>query len=233
MGGATVHYLIENLSNLPQGEGWLSAAEQARAAGFRFAKRRNDWLLGRWSAKRALCAYLALSGGRVRPYSDFEIRSAPDGAPEPFIVGDPAPASLSLSHSGGRAFCAVSSPGTVLGCDLETVRTHDEALVLDYFCEEEIMSVRSAPSGQRDLVTTLIWSAKESALKCLREGLRRDTRSVLVEMPGSRHKGWNPMTVLCRASSCSFSGWWRSDGDYALTIAANGPFVEPAELFPS
>jgi 4'-phosphopantetheinyl transferase len=150
----------------------------------------------------------------------------------PFVVGEPAAASLSLSHSGGCGFCAVSSPGAVLGCDLEIVRAHDDALVLDYFCEDEIVSVRSALPQQRDLITTLIWSAKESALKCLREGLRRDTRSVLVEVPGPWHKGWNSMTVLCRESSRRFSGWWRNDGEYVLTMAAGSPLLEPAELIP-
>lgn len=52
----TLYCLTQKLADLPTDESWLAAGERVRAAGFRFAKRRNDWILGRWTAKRALRA---------------------------------------------------------------------------------------------------------------------------------------------------------------------------------
>ncbi len=230
MKGATVFYLIQNLSDLPGDPHWLSAGEHARVAGFRFPKRRNDWILGRWTAKRALRSFLIQTGRHAPAYPEIEIRSAADGAPEPYMLGSPAPVALALSHSGELGFCAVAAPDIALGCDLEIVQTRDTVFIHDYLCDTEMALVSSAPAERQPLITTLIWSAKESALKCLREGLRRDTRSVLVSLSGPGGSGWNRMTVLCRESSQTFYGWWRSSGERVQTIAADILVTEPLQL---
>ena len=50
-----------------------------------------------------------------------------------------------------------------------------------------------------DAVANLIWSAKESALKVLRTGLRRDTRSVDVSLlPDPPVDGWQPAQLARR-----------------------------------
>ncbi len=230
MDGAPVYYFIQRQSDLPSEQDWLSAGELARITAFRFAKRRNDWILGRWTAKSALRSFLILSGRPAPAYPEIEIRSAPDGAPESFLSGTPAPVSLALSHSGEQGFCAVAAAGIALGCDIETVQSRDAAFVRDYLCDEELALVSSTAGDRQPLVTTLIWSAKESALKCLREGLRRDTRSVLISLPGIEVSGWNPLTVLCRESSQKFFGWWRSRGDHVQTIVAGRRLNEPVQL---
>ena len=84
----------------------------------RFAKRRDDWRLGRWTAKRALAAYLNLPSN-PQTLADIEIRPAPSGAPEVFVANKPAAVTISLSHRGGVAACAVAPSGMELGCDLE------------------------------------------------------------------------------------------------------------------
>jgi 4'-phosphopantetheinyl transferase len=90
--------------------------------------------------------------------------------------------------------------------------------------------VAHAPADEQPLLATLIWSAKESALKCLREGLRRDTRSVLVSVGGAGKSGWSSLTVRCLESSRLFYGWWRSAGGYVQTVTAELPAGEPLEL---
>src|SRR2546421_626349 len=75
----------------------------------------------------------------------------------------------------------------------------------------------------------LIWSAKESALKVLRTGLRRDTRSVAVSLTaasgaaggGAEGGGWWPLAVRCGPGP-AIQGWWRRDGEFVLTVAAPG-----------
>ena len=70
-----------------------------------------------------------------------------------------------------------------LGCDLELVEPRSDRFVADYLTAAEQQLVLGA-GPERDLVANLIWSAKESALKVLRVGLRRDTRSVEVTLDG-------------------------------------------------
>jgi 4'-phosphopantetheinyl transferase len=77
-----------------------------------------------------------------------------------------------------------------------------------------------------------MWSAKESALKALRSGLRADTRSVVVEVPGSIEsgragKGWQPLSVTESATRQQFTGWWRSVGRLVLTAVADKRFGPP------
>ena len=187
-------------------------------------------MLGRWTAKVALRAFWGRAGRGSPDFATLEIRSAPDGAPEVFLAGRPAPVALALSHSGGTGFCVLADSRMELGCDLETIRPRDRVFVDDYFCEEEKELVAGASASDIAWLVTLIWSAKESALKCLREGLRRDTRSVLVNLEERNEPGWNPLTVRCRASSRLFYGWWMMDGFHVRTIAAGLPSDAPVEL---
>jgi 4'-phosphopantetheinyl transferase len=76
----------------------------------------------------------------------------------------------------------------------------------------------------------LIWSAKESALKCLREGLRRDTRTVRIQVAREYTPGWSRFTVACLDPVTRFYGWWREEGAFVQTIAAAISVEKPLEL---
>ncbi|MFO7548841.1 MAG: hypothetical protein R6X29_08265 [Acidimicrobiia bacterium] len=67
-----------------------------------------------------------------------------------------------------------------------------------------------------ELGCDLVWSAKKSALKVLRTGLRRDTRSVEVEPETGTGDGWHPPTVRTVEGRTS-PGWWRRCRDFLLT----------------
>ncbi len=224
------YFLTQTLGCLPQNESWLSPGEKIRLASLRFSKRRSDWTLGRWTAKVALRSYYIRIGQEAPDYPALEIRNAPDGAPEVFLAGRSARVSMALSHSGGTGFCVLTDPMIKLGCDLETIQARDRVFMEDYFCEEESAFVAEAPAGENPWLVTLIWSAKESALKCLRAGLRRDTRSVLVGLDRRHGPGWNPLTVRCLESSRLFYGWWMRAGAYVHTVAADLPSLEPVAL---
>jgi 4'-phosphopantetheinyl transferase len=64
----------------------------------------------------------------------------------------------------------------------------------------------------------------------LRTGLRRDTRSVEVSVPGQPVvDGWSPLSV--RASEGAvFPGWWQRFGAFVLTVAAAEAFEPPLPL---
>jgi len=212
----------------PRGIGWLSMSEQGRLDALRFPKRRADWLLGRWTAKRAAAQFLKLSSN-LTDLADLEIRAAADGAPEVFLAGHSAPIAISLSHRAGSAVCAVAPEGTALGCDLELIEPRSEGFVADYFSaeERELVEIQETPPARSRLVT-LIWSAKESALKALRAGLRLDTRCVVVS-PGNGTDLWHPLQVR-HDSGRVFNGWWHAYGDSVRTVVADPPSLPPIAL---
>ena len=84
-----------------------------------------------------------------------------------------------------------------VGCDLELVEPRTPGFVADFLTAAEQQSVASRPDP--DAAANLIWSAKESALKVLQTGLRRDTRSVEVAVDEPRDDG------LGRADACARS----------------------------
>ena len=160
---------------------WLNASEAACLNAMRFPKRRADWRLGRWTAKRALSAYLNAPGD-PQSLADMEVRAATSGAPEVFVGGQPAAASISLSHATVRLFVRSRHPVQRWVAILELIEPRSEAFVADYFTAEEQALVARVSASNRPQLCALLWSAKESALKALHEGLRLDTRSVTVSL---------------------------------------------------
>ena len=207
-----LYWLEQAESDVPAGTDWLGPGEAFRLESMRFPKRRADWLLGRWTAKRALAACL----GGPCPLSHIEIRTAPSGAPKAFFDNRPAGLDISLSHRDGIACCALARSPTALGCDLELIEPRSAGFVADYFTAEEQASVaRAAPVG-RPLLVTLLWSAKESVLKARGTGLREDTRSVEVTAEISPGGAWH--LFLAGHSGTELYGWWRSDGRLVRTV---------------
>ncbi len=216
-----VSCLFLSLPDVPVDDGWLSAGERTRLSALTFVKRRNDWRLGRWTAKQAVSRFL----GRANDYpslSELEIRAAADGAPEVFAGRVPVAVSLSISHSQGRSLCAVGGKNCAVGCDTEWIEPRDDTLIRDYFTAEEAASIARWPAASRTTALTLVWCAKESALKSLREGLRRDTRSVVVSVPHTEDETvWNSLTVRCLESSRVFYGCWRTRSGFVQTITSS------------
>jgi hypothetical protein len=53
-----VYWLEQAVNDVPDNNNWLCTGELACLNRLRFAKRRADWRLGRWTAKRAVAARL-------------------------------------------------------------------------------------------------------------------------------------------------------------------------------
>ncbi|MGA2360170.1 MAG: 4'-phosphopantetheinyl transferase superfamily protein [Terriglobales bacterium] len=225
-----VYWLEQTEADLPAENAWLSANEIARLNGMRFAKRRDSWRLGRWTAKRALASYLNLPA-HPHVLKEIEIRPATSGAPEAFLANKPAVVTVSLSHRDGRAICAVAPSGVELGCDLEVIEPHGDAFLSDYFTAEEQALVARAPAMDRARFLTLLWSGKESALKALRTGLRLDTRSVIVSPDDESFdlNGWSRLQVRY-TNGRIFHGWWQHTDNILRTVVANSPPDSPIPL---
>jgi 4'-phosphopantetheinyl transferase len=238
-GALDVYWLEQTEADVPAEDQWLNAREKSRLAGLRFDKRRADWRLGRWTAKCAVASCLNLPAD-LHSLVDIEIRAAPSGVPEVFLFDQRASISLSLSHRAGQALCAVGFSGASLGCDLELVEARDHSFVTGFFTSNEQKLVEQAPAGERPLLVTLLWSAKESALKTLHVGLRLDTTSVEVkpthavlhQEKGSHQCGyidWSRLFVRCIGDQILY-GWWRSANDMVRTVVSDLSSMTISEL---
>jgi 4'-phosphopantetheinyl transferase len=229
---ASVYWLTGNADNVPGDSGWLTVRERGILEDLRYIKRRADWRLGRWTAKRAVLALLSRSGFAATA-ADVEIIAADDGAPELYVSGDRHDCAISISHSRGIGFVALSPDGTEVGCDVETVETRGKRFVDDYFTEKEIAAVSGVSEAERPVLTTLTWSAKESALKAARVGLGRDTRSMEVRLPSCHEVSggrWNQLSIQCSETKRSYCGWWMLTGQMLFTISCRSETGPPSRL---
>jgi len=222
----TIYWTLVNSHQVPP-EAWqvLSASELARYRAFRFPKRGREWLLGRWAAKaltHSLPAY------RQYPLDQIEIGTMPEGAPYLRLPDRAAEAGyLTISHSGDLAACALATrPELQIGIDLEKIEARPGSFVNDYFTRSEQQLVEQVPEDSRALVTTLVWSVKESMLKALGVGLHWDTRRVEVSgladsLSGEVDPaGWREISI--REQPASGRVWmarWRRQEAFVLTLA--------------
>ena len=229
-----VYWLEQSAADLPAQNDWLSASDRTRLNAMRFEKRRDDWRLGRWTAKLAVAAYLDLPTD-LPALAEIEIRPAPSGAPEVFLANQPAEVTISLSHRDGMAICAVAASGVALGCDLEIVEPRSDAFVTRLFHAGRTRVGR--PGTPRGPLST-----SRSALE--RQGERAQSPA---HRPSSRHPigsrqplGWVPNKDLPRshedprespspswlrrlAPACMFAcggdqlfqGWWQHEQNLA------------------
>jgi 4'-phosphopantetheinyl transferase len=207
-------------------DAWLDDQLAARLAAMPYAKRRDEARLGRWTAKSTVAAVLGLDPSHAGSLREVIIRNAPDGAPEAFWRGSPAGVTIAMTDRADWAVCAVTAPEVRVGCDLEVVEPRSGAFVRDYFTPHEQDLVAG---GEHDMMANLVWSAKESALKVLRTGLRRDTRTVEVHLGDAVVDGWHALTVHA-IEGTEFPGWWARFGDFILTVATTEAAPPPRSV---
>ena len=233
-----IHWLVQSADaypNSPDGvvlDGVLHPREQAKFATLKTEKRRQDWLLGRWTAKQLIGEVVVNQIGEKLPFNSIEVQNGAMGDPivncelrivngERFAIQAQSPIlrqnqdkfsnlqsllTLSISHSHAHAFCAlVEKPDWPLGADIEQIEARSAEFVTDYFTEEEQVLVNQLPEDMRDVAVTAVWSAKEAALKALHLGLTVDTRAVacLIEVGEKRPLTWTPFTIHCDVTRLS------------------------------
>lgn len=204
---------------------WLSPAEKELLAGMRFPKRRREWLCGRWTAKQLLLRCSPWLAGK--PLTVISIENHMHGNPVVFVEGQTLPGCLSLSHRDNQAAAAyLADEDMFVGIDLERIEERHPAFLQDYFTIKEIEWVTAAPSHEQPLRTTLIWSAKEAALKSMRLGLAVDTRTVEVHPSGDELlHGWQNLNFHSNLPEEGYQlhGWWQQREHFIITIVVNVP----------
>lgn len=213
---------------IPEIQTSLSAEERSRYETLRFPKRRDEWTLGRITAKRLLRACIPeLANVEL---SRLTIANQPTGAPYATLDGNPMALQLSISHRQGTAAAAVTAhPGISLGIDLEWVEERDASFYFDFFTPVELSWMKGCPANQIGLIGTVIWSAKESMLKALGQGLRLDTRSVeILRIANNVSEDWSELEIQApNITSAKWLGFWRKFGGSICTIAVKDPQDEP------
>lgn len=220
-------YHASGVDSVPDHDRWLAGPEAERLNRLVHVKRRSESRLGRWTAKQAVALAIGADLASV-DLAGIVIRNAADGAPEVWSGDALAGTPISMTDRADWAVVCVASSPVSLGCDLELVETRSSLFVRDYFTPSEQTWVADR-IDQHSLWANLIWSAKESALKVLREGLRRDTRSVEVRFDGEVVGPWRSFTVE-ETSGDRFTGWWQQFGQFVLTVCADREIDPPEPL---
>jgi 4'-phosphopantetheinyl transferase len=228
-----MQWLVRGESHVPPDQVWLTDAEAARASSMRFTKRRNEYLLRRYAGKSAVAAAL---GHPADPQSlrRIGVLNRMTGAPYVEIAGRTLGLDLSLTDRAGWAVCLVGPDLGAVGVDLEVVEPRSDGFVRDFLTAAERDDVaRATGADGHDAMANLIWSAKESAFKVLRTGLRADTRTVEVVLDDPKditRDGWQRLQVLSVRGR--LPGWWRRDGVFLLTVVAAAGLAEPPQVLP-
>ncbi len=242
-----IRWLVESFeaeSKLKYGlvpDGMLASRERAQLDELHNAKRRREWLLGRWTAKRLLQETLKPVLGRMPEMSEVAIYNGPLGAPYAILdkrKGGEIPFHITISHSGRRALCAiVEKHEGWIGADIEHVEARSHGFAEEYFSDDEQKFLKSIPWRERTLYTNAIWSAKEAVLKALRLGLRLDTRRVSCGLTQLRNgeQEWkhfevefhldelDPSLPVRPVYPASVVGWWQVFHNYVLSMAIYRP----------
>jgi 4'-phosphopantetheinyl transferase len=219
--------------------GLLSPTEWRQFSTLRVEKRRREWLLGRWTAKRLLLSIIATETGNMLSPVSLAIGNDEQGAPQFSGVHGLEDLSkslcLSISHARGRALCAAGKVSH-LGADVEWIETRPSGFAAEYLTRNEMECLAGVSHEMEDTLLTAIWSGKEAVLKALRMGLTVDTRAVSCQVSSSatppfrmkkipdlwssfeiqldpRRLGWDKSW-----NTPELCGWWQVADGYIYTL---------------
>jgi 4'-phosphopantetheinyl transferase len=216
-----VHVYWNLVQGLPSRDvDFLSPVEKKRLSQMRFARRRQSFQLGRWATKQLLQMHPACTN---LPSASITIANHPAGGPYVQTGGHEVDGCISLSHRENEAVSAmVIHSGVSVGVDLEVVEERGRDFVEDFFTSQESTQIDLLPEDERSVAVTRTWSAKEAVLKALGIGLRVDSRTVSINQSHRSigKDGWQPLESSGPAledHACQV--WWRSLGQYVLTLA--------------
>ena len=195
----------------------LSADERDRAGRFHFERDRRRFTVGRGFLRTLLAHYLGRSAAAL------EFRYGPHGKPE--LAGRETGAGLrfNLSHSGGRALCALAC-NVEVGADLELMRSLDnlDGLAATVFSAQELAALRALPTTERLVAFYRCWTRKEAFIKALGDGLSCPLDRFDVTLgPGE------PARLLRIAGDPDGPARWSmhafEDGEWVGAVAVAGP----------
>ena len=195
------------------------------------AKRRDDFLRGRYTARSLLARALSLETEALAVIPDHE------GVPwaEHDTLGR-LPVSLSLSHTHEVAAAAIVDLPFRVGIDVEQPIASPDSIVADYFerCEAALCDLEGS---ERSVRAATIWALKEAGLKSLGTGLRLPTSAIVVRAIDDQldASGWSRVEMELGSTAPephdALRGWIRRHQEVMVALCvrltALGGEVEP------
>jgi 4'-phosphopantetheinyl transferase len=180
----------------------LTADETARAARFRLARVRDQFILARGWLRTILGRYLQL------PARDVVIAYESGG--KPYLPGHPF--HFNLSHSGDRALIGVALRR--IGVDVEQRREmpNAQSLVERYFSPQEQRAFFSVPPEERLNAFYRGWTRKEAILKAIGSGVQALEDCEVSLHPTEPTKLFRLETDLQASEKWFLHGWDAGDG---------------------
>lgn len=218
-----IYWLLKKINILPEDDTWLSDAEAERLEVFRYSKIHEDWLAGRWAAKHLLRKTILLAGSNLR---ELSILNEPSGAPYAEFKGRLLGGSLSISNRGGFTAAAFSSsPSLNVGIDIETIEEKSAGFIEDHFTVNEGVALNNLEPKRRDLMASLLWSAREAMIKAQKVGVQIDKREFEFQIMGSHPaSGWQKLDfVRCPIWMWDIDLFWQQRDHILVTLAVKHP----------
>lgn len=158
---------------------FLTPGELEQVNEFKSLKKQIEWMAGRQLVKEMVCR---ISRGTTDP-RDITISYREQGAP--FLSRFPH-IFISISHAGTYAAAALTrTPGTILGLDLERIRSMPEpGFMRIAFTPAEIKELGEDP---REVFRS--WTLKEAYLKYIQKGFNENLHHVEILNHAIRHRG--------------------------------------------
>jgi len=201
--------------------GFLCLPEIREGRRYRHPGRYRQWLLGRAAAKTLLQRTAGELDIDVPMHKHINIRRTPDGWPQPLTLkGNQLPVSLSISHTGERALCAVcpDTEGKV-GADIEAVKDRPRHFYEDFYTDGERELLEQLPDEMGHKAGTVIWCIKEAVLKARRTGFHNSATSIdVISLDLSDPRAWKRALVESRDGTKP-EVYWRLSDDETLAMA--------------
>jgi len=205
------------------------------ACTFQSVEQTGDWENGR--PKSAVAAHLNLPR-HYQGLRQIEILPDASGAPRVCVANESARLSISLTHREGKAACAITDNDIALGCDLEIIEPHSNALL------QTTLLVKNRRQFPQSMVFSAIFSSpcsgaqKRVLSKPCETGLRADTRSVVINFldvhsfaPCSPNglNGWHSLQAHY-GTDVMLHGWWQASGRWIRSLVSLSPMAPPIPL---
>lgn len=199
-------------------ERMLSAEEQARAARFRFAVDRSEYVAAHVLLRHMLAP--------MRSCSPAAIAFARTASGKPFVADGRGP-HFSLSHSRGLVACAACGENAI-GVDVEPLDARSPVdLAGPCFTEAERRAFLALPEARRPRRFLDLWTLKEAVVKATGEGLSRDLRDFSID--------FEPLAMACSGAMTVEGPQWRLcqrvvGGTHVMGLAWRGDAAEVCHL---
>lgn len=136
--------------------------------------KKQDWLAGRFSAKKAISNYYLSSFKKQIKINKIEILRKKINKPVYRLqIKQKIKTNISISHCNGFALSAIAEDKIegLVGVDIEKIRKFKLKELKSFLTRRELLQVLKQSPENKNKTATLFWSIKESYLKAIGKGL--------------------------------------------------------------